>query len=88
MPNRLEALQWTNTEESTNVKQTFFDEKTQTICVKFHGGGLYSYIGGSMEIYMGLVHAPSVGKYLNNVVKALPYTRWETEQDLLHHLNT
>jgi hypothetical protein len=82
----LEKIDWTNV-ESSNVKCLFFDEKTQTICVTFHNGGIYTYIGASMEIYMSLIHAPSVGKYLNNVIKSFPYTRWEDEKQLLAHLN-
>lgn len=81
MPN----LKWEDV-DSSNVKQTYFDDKTQTICVKFINGGLYSYIGGNQEMYMSLTHAQSVGKYLNNVIKALPYTRWESEDELIAHL--
>lgn len=84
--NNLEKISWTDV-DSSNVGSIAFDDKTQTICVKFKNGGLYSYIGASEEIYMGLVHANSVGQYLNQVVKAFPYTRWESENDLLSHLN-
>lgn len=83
----LTSIDWHNVEDSSNVEKTFFDERTQTICVRFNNGGLYTYVGASEEIYMGLVHASSVGKYLNNVVKSFPYTRWEDEEALLQHLN-
>lgn len=73
--------------ESSNIGAVAFDDKSQTICVKFNNGGLYSYIGGNEELFLNFVNANSVGKYLNNVVKALPYTRWETEEDLITHLN-
>lgn len=79
-------LNWVDL-ESSNVGQAAFDDKTNTIMVKFHGGGLYSYIGGSEEIYMSFIHAQSVGEYLHRVLKTLPYTRWESEEALLHHLN-
>lgn len=82
----LEEVNWTKL-DSTNVDAISFDEHTQTICVRFLNGGLYSYIGASVEIYMNFVHADSVGKYLNNVIKAFPYTRWDSEQDLIAHLN-
>ncbi len=36
---------------------------------------------------MDLRHAQSVGRYLHQVVKAYPYTRWETESQLVDHLN-
>jgi hypothetical protein len=82
----LEKISWTKV-ESSNVEAIAFDDKTQTICVKFLNGGLYTYIGADQEIYMNFLHAPSFGKYLNNVVKAFPFTRWDTEKDLLAHLN-
>lgn len=82
----LEKIDWDKV-ESSNVEAVFFDEKTQTICVHFANGSYYSYIGASMEIYMNFRHADSVGKYLHNVIKSFPYTRWDTEKELLAHLN-
>lgn len=84
---QLKSIAWDETEESSNVSKLFFDEHTQTICVQFKNGGLYSYIGASLEIYMSLRHAPSVGRYLHNVVKSFPVTRWDDEAALLAHLN-
>jgi hypothetical protein len=80
-------IKWAKVEESTNVHSLFFHEPTQTICVKFHHGGIYSYTGGNLEIYMNLKMAPSVGRYLNNVVKSLPYSRWESEEELANYLH-
>jgi KTSC domain len=82
----LEKIDWTD-HESSNVKASFYHKPSDTTVIKFHGGGLYSYIGAGQEIYMGLVHAPSVGRYLNQVLKAFPYTRWESEDELIAHLN-
>lgn len=82
----LKKIDWTEV-ESSNIEAIAFDEKTQTICVKFIHGGIYSYIGANMEIYMNFRHAPSMGQYLHNVIKAFPYTRWGTETELLNHLN-
>jgi hypothetical protein len=79
-------LEWVDTPDSSNVSRVMYHEPTQTICVQFHNGGLYTYLGASEEIYMSLVHADSVGKYLNNVVKSFPYTRWESEADLMDYL--
>lgn len=86
MRDNLKTIDWTPV-ESSNIGGLFYDPATETICVRFHNGGLYSYIGINRELYMNLLHAPSVGKYLHNVVKAFPYTRWESESDLLDHLN-
>lgn len=73
--------------ESSNIQSVFYHDRTKTICVRFLNGGLYSYIGADYDIYMNLVHAPSVGKYLHFVVKALPFTRWDSEAELIEHLN-
>lgn len=81
-----QAIKWSDIEDSTNVRRVFYHEPTHTICVQFHNGGLYTYLGPTEEIYMGLVHAPSVGQYLHRVVKAFPYTRWESEDDLTNYL--
>lgn len=81
-------IEWVDTPDSSNVSRVFYHIHTQTVCVQFNSGGLYTYLGPTEEIYMGLVHAPSVGKYLNNVIKAFPYTRWDNESDLIDYLAT
>lgn len=90
MPSRHKIAQipWEPVEDSSNVHSLYWDDKTQTICVKFNSGGVYSYIGAPEQVYMDLRYATSVGQYLHRVVKAYPYTRWDTESDLLNHLNT
>lgn len=89
MPRKpLEKLQWTEV-ESSNVNALMWDDPTQTICVRFSSGGVYSYIGANFEKYEDLLMAPSIGHHLDSVLKkgGFPYTRWDTEDDLLHHLN-
>jgi KTSC domain len=83
----LKEIGWDQVEDSSNVAALFHHEPTNTICVRFRSGGLYSYMGGDHEMFMSLKHADSVGRYLNNVVKALPYTRWVSEDELLNYLN-
>jgi hypothetical protein len=80
-------IDWTDTPDSANVARVFYHADTKTIGVQFCSGGLYSYLGASEEIYENLVHAPSVGGYLHDVVKAFPYTRWENEDALMDYLN-
>jgi len=82
---QLTAIGWADS-DSSNISATFFHEPSQTLCVRFKNGGLYSYMA-PLDIYMGLVHAESMGKYLHNVVKSYPYTRWESEDSLLAYLN-
>jgi hypothetical protein len=81
----LQKIEWQDV-ESSNIKSTFYHDPSQTICVRFNSGGLYSYMAPK-DVYVDFVHAPSMGAYLNAVIKAFPYTRWGTEQELLHHLN-
>lgn len=80
-------IKWVITPDSSNVSRVFYHADTKTIGVQFVSGGLYSYLGATEEIYENLVHAPSVGKYLNAVVKAFPYTRWESEMELSNYLS-
>lgn len=77
-------LIWTDV-DSSNVESVAYDDDTQIMGVKFHNGGLYAYETIEMDVYVGLVHAESVGKYLHNVVKAgaYPYTKLYSEQELL-----
>lgn len=82
----LEKIDWQGT-ESSNIEATSYHEPTGTIVVKFIGGGLYSYHGANQDVYTSLIYAPSVGRYLNQVVKLLPYTKWESEDALIKHLN-
>lgn len=83
----LTAIKWESTEDSSNVNALYHHEAADVLCVRFKSGGLYTYMGADHEMFMSLKHAPSVGRYLNQVVKALPYTRWETEADILNYLN-
>lgn len=83
---KIEKINWVDV-DSSNVKQVFHSDKTDTVFVKFHNGGLYAYMGVNEEVYMGLAGAVSVGQYLNRVLKAYPYTRYETEAEVLDHLN-
>lgn len=81
-------IKWTETPDSSNVARVFYHEPTMTIGVQFVNGGLYSYLGATEEVYENLVHAPSIGKYLNAVVKGFPYTRWDSEMELSNYLAT
>lgn len=88
MPSRPNLkLGWTDV-DSSNVHSVTYDRPTKTLAVRFIGGALYSYMEAPEEYYVGMLAAESVGRYLNNVVKAqLPYTRWENEQELIEHLS-
>lgn len=83
---KIDQIPWERVEDSSNV-HSLYRHDDGTICVRFNGGGLYTYLGAPETVYMDLRHAESVGRYLNQVVKAYPYTRWSTETELLDHLN-
>jgi hypothetical protein len=77
------ALNWTKV-DSSNVDSVAYDAGSETLCVKFQSGDLYSYKGVNMEIYTSLVYADSVGKYLSRVIKGVyPYLKHTSEADLL-----
>lgn len=74
--------------DSSNLAAVAYDKPTETICVRFANGGLYSYMGADEEMYTGLIHADSAGKYLNSVVKLqCAYNKWESETSLLNYIN-
>lgn len=76
------ALIWTDV-DSSNVKRVALHEVSKTLCVQFHNGGLYGYHDVGNDTYVELVHAESVGKYLNSVVKALhPFTKFNDEHEM------
>lgn len=82
------ALKWDHV-TSSNVEAVAYDEPTQTLCVKYLGGGLYSYEGVPVGIATTMVHAVSVGQFLNQIIK--PYYHYEkfvSEIDLLNAIAT
>lgn len=84
---KLAEIAWDSVEDSSNVDSVYRHEGG-TICVRFKGGGIYGYMGAPETVYLDLRHAESVGRYLNRVVKQYPYTRFQTEDELIDYLNT
>lgn len=82
----IEKVDWASI-ESANLNACYFDEHTQTLCVRYNGGAIYTFIGTAAGHYMALLCSPNVDKYVNHVLKAFPYTRWANETELLSHLN-
>ena len=58
------------------------------LCVRFLNGGLYAYPDTDNDLFVSLVHAESVGKYLARFVKALPYIKFTTEAELIEYLKS
>ena len=79
-------LDWEHV-DSSNVERVAYVEESETLCVRFRNGGLYTYSGVSFNQYMSMVGAESVGKYLNAVIKGMhPYIRYESEDHLIDAL--
>ena len=69
--------------DSSNIERVSYAEDTQILAVKFRNGGLYTYTGVSLNAYLSLKGAESVGKYLNQVIKVMnPYQRHNSEDEL------
>lgn len=75
--------------DSSNVEAVAHDPLTDTLAVKFRGGGLYSYTDVDVHLYTALAFATSVGQYFNSQIKGVhPYTKWVNELDLIKELNS
>lgn len=79
-------LSWTAM-DSSNVEAVAYHEQTEILAIRFKGGALYSYEQVLPETFVGLIHAESAGRYLNQVIKVLcPYTKHDTEAELAQHM--
>lgn len=58
---------------SSNIAAIGFDDATNTLGVQFLNGTEYHYFGVPLEVYEGLLNAPSKGSYLNELVKKSGY---------------
>lgn len=54
---------------SSNVEAIGYDRDTRELWVRFLGGGTYVYSGVDERTHQELVSAPSIGSYLNRVIK-------------------
>lgn len=60
--------------ESTAVESVGYDAVSRTLEVAYAGGGVYRYLGVPQRAYELLLHAESVGAYVNRRIK--PYYRF------------
>ena len=54
---------------SSNIDAIKHDSTTNTLHVRFKGGGVYAYEGVDSDKYAALMNADSVGSYLHAHVK-------------------
>lgn len=48
---------------SSNIRSIGYDAKTHVLEIEFHNDRIYSYADVPEGVYLGLLDAPSVGKY-------------------------
>lgn len=67
--------------ESSQVKAIGYDAGTRTLAVKFmHGeGAIYHYPDVAPETHQAFVAAESIGKFFGKQIKALPFTKYRSE---------
>lgn len=55
---------------STAVDEVTYDEKNSVMIVKFHNGRVYEYYKVPKDEYERVIHAQSVGTYMNQEIVA------------------
>lgn len=55
--------------QSSNVAEVGYDTATMTLEVAFRNGTVYQYFDIPEVLYQELLHAESVGKFLNTQIK-------------------
>jgi hypothetical protein len=79
-------IEWTDV-DSSNVQSVAYDPESKILAVHFHGDRLYSYDDVQDDVYVAMVHAESVGKYLNQMIRGrYGYRQWFSEQELIAHM--
>lgn len=54
---------------SSNVASIGYDADSLTLEVEFNNGNVYQYFDVPVQEYEGLLHASSIGSYLNRNIK-------------------
>lgn len=61
---------------SSNLHSVGYDPKSNILEIAFLSGGVYQYSGVNQNIYLGLMNAPSHGKYFHKYIKNVyPFIR-------------
>lgn len=68
--------------DSSMLYAVGYDPKTQTMEVVFNSGGIYRYSDVPPEVYEGLLHTESKGRYMwLNVLNLYPYERLRLDRE-------
>lgn len=63
--------------ESSAVNSVGYDPTAEILEVEYSSGAVYRYGGVPREVFEWLLAAPSIGQFVNAVVKQYPYARDE-----------
>jgi hypothetical protein len=72
----VEALPSLATLSSSNLRAAGYDPASRTLTIEFNGGRTYRYANVPIQIYNGLLSAPSHGRYFHQWIRdRYPYRR-------------
>jgi hypothetical protein len=54
---------------SSNLLAVGYDKGSRILRIAFHGGRTYDYFDVPPDVYRALIDAPSLGRYLNAVIR-------------------
>jgi hypothetical protein len=54
---------------SSNISEVGYDDQSRTLEVLFQNGSLYQYFDVPPQMFAELLHASSIGQYLNSNIK-------------------
>lgn len=57
--------------DSAMLSSAEYDTETKELTVTFNGGKSYVYVDVDRSTYIGLIEAPSAGKYFNSIKAGL-----------------
>lgn len=60
------------TKESSTIKAYAHDVRTNTLYIKFHSGGEYSYANVDEALFISMINALSLGSFFAKEIKAVP----------------
>lgn len=75
MPNRKHHEITMTGVKSSQLHSMGYDEKTNTLAVKFHNGGTYHYAGISKVDFDKLSKAESIGTHFGKHIRSKPFTK-------------
>lgn len=61
---------------SSNLAAVGYNTNSQELTIRFHSGGVYTYLGVPQNIHSGLISAASKGRYHHQFIKnSYPHRR-------------